>query len=1171
VLADAILALQSEWRMAAPLQKPDILTALRALTAKTVLRRQDLSGAEGQFSPYGPINQYLLMLGQQTKPETASEHLFRSLIEDLVGSVTFPQVNIGVGYVDFILPETGSTPVLLELKPLFTRYDAEELRSHKLNPRTHLEQVKKYLCKHEYVILTDLRDAYLYSARDTFVEDTFFCELPFAELLERHAQSRNLYDVLRRAEDEIEKPELDRLFFEDLDQWIREFAPVRFLQPERAGELVILLINKLIFAKTLEDYGLIPFRFLQDRYDSEKTDWEAKGPTAYIRTFLQRIEEWLDEHYDTELFEERIWKQLDKSPANLERFSQKLDLLLGVAKWDRVFHRGLVHYNYRRINEDIFGKSYEMFLAANRKDEGIYYTPAPITTPMANSLVEALFAPLVGQIVALLGPDRHDFAAAEPLLRQLYQIRVVDMAGGSGGFQIKVLRAVWQQYRRIVDACAWSRQVRQDRQELFDLPPEVLHAADFRQRHLLQEQQHRELVAAILLRHIWCVDKDPGALEVAKTNIWKEAVKLSPEDYNFRVLKADAAKILPNLELNFLCADSLVDVDLAQQTAWLAEHRRADIARLHDLRDRYVAKPSDHAPLQEALKLRAELRQAMAEQFKEENLPCPPLLAALNFFPCYVASDGTPLPADAQGFDGNIGNPPWGNAKPVRKEFAQRNYKDVPGLGKYAMDATEFEAWFATKLKEDADCRARWEQYQADFAAYKDYLNHQFHHQGTGDWNYFKLFLENNLTLLKTGGRLVILVPSGIQTDEGCAALRKLLTTEHTLLEITSFENKGYTAKVNGDEKHVKIFPDVHPQYKFGFLKIVKGVPTPRDHAFDARFYLHDPAEITSPPVRYSVERMRQFSPENLSLMEFRSERDYELCAKIRAEHPLLGDLGYQFRREFHVTEDSHFFHKRRADSLKTGHLLLFEGKMIFQFDSGYAPGTYYVVEKEVREELLRKEIFRLGQFVRESGSDVLEGEPLPVPKEDLESKLRQIFKAKEFRLHYEVERLAYRAIGRTTDERTLIASVLKPRVCLTHSLYYLTPVSYALGARGLLTQDIVEQQTSLLLTALFNSLLMNYYVRSKVSANLNISSIEELPIPKLADKLRAKLVAAAEKLLASPHDTKERARLEVLVAREVYDLDAADWQHLTGTFTYGSGDTKAELDEIIARSRELW
>ena len=139
-----------------------------------------------------------------------------------------------------------------------------------------------------------------------------------------------------------------------------------------------------------------------------------------------------------------------------------------------------------------------MFLAANRKDEGIYYTPAPITTPMANSLAEALLAPLVDQIVALLGPDRHDFAAAEPLLRQLYQIRVVDMAGGSGGFQIKVLRAIWKQYCRISDACGWSRQVRQDRQELFDLPPEILHAADFRQRHLLHDAQRRELIAQVL-------------------------------------------------------------------------------------------------------------------------------------------------------------------------------------------------------------------------------------------------------------------------------------------------------------------------------------------------------------------------------------------------------------------------------------------------------------------------------------------------------------------------------------------------------------------------------------------------------------------------------------------------------------------------------------------------
>jgi hypothetical protein len=938
---------------------------------------------------------------------------------------------------------------------------------------------------------------------------------------------------------------------------------VRFLQPERAGELVILLINKLIFAKTLEDYGLIPFRFLQDRYDSEKTDWEAKGPTAYVRTFLRRTEEWLDEHYDTELFEERIWEQLDKSPANLDCFSRKLDLLLGVAKWDQVFHRGIVHYNYRRINEDIFGKSYEMFLAANRKDEGIYYTPATITTPMANSLVEALFAPLVDQIVPLLAEARHDFAAAEPLLRQLGQIRIVDMAGGSGGFQIKVLRAIWQQYRRISDACGWARQARQDRQELFDLPPEILHAADFRQRHLLQEQQHRELVAAILLRHIWCVDKDPGALEVAKTNIWKEAVKLTPEDYNFRVLKADAAKILPNLELNFLCADSLVDVDLAKQTAWLAEHRRADVARLHELRDSYVAKPSDHAPLQEALKLRAELRRAMTEQFKAENLPCPPLLAALNFLPCYFAGDGTPLPTDAQGFDGNIGNPPWETVKPIRKEFA--------GVAKYSIGATDVDAWFEKKLKGDSDFRARWEQYQQRHVAYKEYLGRRYQHQGTGDWNYYKLFIENNLNLLKHGGRLAILVPSGIQTDEGCTPLRTLLTTQHTLLEITSFENRGYTVKVNGDEKTVKIFPDVDNRFKFGFLKVVKGVPMPKAHAFDARFYVHDPAQASAPALRYTVEMMRHFSPQNLSLMEFRTEQDMEVCTRIRGAHDLLLSSGHQFRRELHLTGDNRFLKKIGPRTLSAGEMPLIEGKTIFQYDPAFTLPTFCVLEKQVRVELMRKEVHRLAAFVRASGAKCVEGIDVEDQVVDLTAQLERVFSAKGFRLHYEFRRLAYREVGSSTNERTLIATVVPEKCCMSHKLMYLTPYSYRLTAKGNLSQKACPQEEMLVLLGLFNSLVLNYYVRSKVSTGVSVFQLNELPIPKLADKLRAKLAAAAEKLLASPHDTQERALLEVLVAREVYGLDAADWQYLTGTFTYGSGDTKAELDETIAHSRELW
>lgn len=60
--------------------------------------------------------------------------------------------------------------------------------------------------------------------------------------------------------------------------------------------------------------------------------------------------------------------------------------------------------------------------------------------------------------------------------------------------------------------------------------------------------------------------------------------------------------------------------------------------------------------------------------------------------------------------------------------------------------------------------------------------------------------------------------------------------------------------------------------------------------------------------------------------------------------------------------------------------------------------------------------------------------------------------------------------------------------------------------------------------------------------------------------------------LSKAPDDLAERARLEVFIARELYGLDAADWAHLTGSFTFGGGsDSKADLDEIIRLSHPLW
>jgi hypothetical protein len=82
---------------------------------------------------------------------------------------------------------------------------------------------------------------------------------------------------------------------------------------------------------------------------------------------------------------------------------------------------------------------------------------------------------------------------------------------------------------------------------------------------------------------------------------------------------------------------------------------------------------------------------------------------------------------------------------------------------------------------------------------------------------------------------------------------------------------------------------------------------------------------------------------------------------------------------------------------------------------------------------------------------------------------------------------------------------------------------------------------------------------------------IYELPIPKLSAAQKKKLADFAVKLLKNPRDVMERAALETFIARELYELSLDDWKHLTSTFTFGSGESKAELDEIIRQSLTLW
>ena len=131
----------------------EILSELRRLVDLAEIEVTPLLPDSGFKSGYDPIGKYLDQLQKGTKPETAAEGLFRPLAEVFFNAPALPQVGLGSGFVDFKLDAKEESSVVIELKPLFSAYSAELLKSHKLEPASHTQQIEKYLKHSEYLMI----------------------------------------------------------------------------------------------------------------------------------------------------------------------------------------------------------------------------------------------------------------------------------------------------------------------------------------------------------------------------------------------------------------------------------------------------------------------------------------------------------------------------------------------------------------------------------------------------------------------------------------------------------------------------------------------------------------------------------------------------------------------------------------------------------------------------------------------------------------------------------------------------------------------------------------------------------------------------------------------------------------------------------------------------------
>ncbi|MHB8627075.1 MAG: Eco57I restriction-modification methylase domain-containing protein [Aggregatilineales bacterium] len=700
-------------------------------------------------------------------------------------------------------------------------------------------------------------------------------------------------------------------------------------------------------------------------------------------------------------------------------------------------------------------------------------------------------------------------------------LRVLDSACGSGSFLIYAYEALNNFYRAERARLEAKRQRRLD--EL--MAGGVTDSFDLQVQlapYTAELERISDPAHLILETHLYGVDLDLQAAEIAVVNLMMRALEGQSYSGQWRLPLILGQNVKTGNALVGLRAEDMT------QSEWIRPR-----AVLRKLRAELLTTPPGeaHDGILRRLKLisdslNAEMNAALADHFTDLTAVHPFHWGA-KFPEVFFDAEGEPLPNP--GFTIIFGNPPWEILKPDLREFYAQFDPDIESR----LTRTKAETRIAELDAEDPNRREAFtvsvksvEQTAAYVRASGNYQR-----QGRGDVATHKLFLERMYGLLQHEGRLGYVVPSGIYTDLGTKELREMLLNEGNIQYIFSFSNERF------------FFNGVHHAFKFTMIGAQKG---PQTDGFWSAFRFNPRVAIAPDDLPSFLsdqtkliyvrrESLAKFSPDSLSVMEFQSRRDYEIAEKIYGNWPLLGETrddlwSVKFVSEFHITNDRELFNT-------AGHgLPLYEGKLIHQFDAFYGKPQFWLDETQASQRLANK-----------YGVGVTS-------------------------LDYLKPRLAFRGIAAATNERTLIAAILPPSV-----------FSEGRTATTVIQKNITEQD-QLFLAGCLNSFILDWILRLKVAANINMFYMYQLPVPRLNPgnayfdaivpraarltctrpefaELWQSVMGEAWDISKGATDPAERQKLrneiDAIVAH-LYGLSRADFDHILGTFPLVFPDTDA-------------
>jgi hypothetical protein len=433
-------------------------------------------------------------------------------------------------------------------------------------------------------------------------------------------------------------------------------------------------------------------------------------------------------------------------------------------------------------------------------------------------------------------------------------------------------------------------------------------------------------------------------------------------------------------------------------------------------------------------------------------------------------------PKDQGGFACVVGNPPWERLKLQEREFFARAAPDIAGAVSAATRRRKIEKLVEGRPELHERYRAA-QQLAETTLAHVRQCGH-FPLTARGDINTYMLFAELARRIVAPDGRIGLLLPSGIATDNTTRAFFAELVESGSLGALYDFENrKGF-------------FPDVHRAFKFCILLF--GGRDRRFPSADFVFFAHRMEDLDERRrhIALSKRDLKLLNPNTRTCPVFRTRRDAELTKGIYRRVPILIDQsrkaggnpwGVKYVRMFDQTNDAERF--RTAEELaaegfrldgnrwrkgKRVFLPLYEAKMVQAYDHR-AAGVVVVGENWVRQGQTEPTT-----LVMHQNPEFVVQPRWWVDEADVDAAL-----GGSVRPAY----LCYKDVTSPTNRRTMIAAMI-PRAAVVNS------------APLVLTGEEIGPRRALCLLANLNSLALDYVARQKVGGiHLNYFIVNQLPL----------------------------------------------------------------------------